>query len=138
MNGTDRREAEPRRGLIDPRIALIAYVRVLALVYLVSGLRRWAIVLGPLAPEGDFFALAPEEMVAVGFFAVFELVAAVGLWLTASWGTVVWLIAAVTDVVLHTAFRDMFGMDRTVIAFHSVTILVYAVLTFIYERTKPD
>ncbi|HUG60356.1 MAG TPA: DUF6163 family protein, partial [Methylomirabilota bacterium] len=104
-------EEQPSAGarMIDPRTALIVYVRLLALVFLVSGLRRWAIVLGPLAPDGDFFNLTPEWMVAVGFFAVFELVAAVGLWLLASWGTVVWLIAAMTETVLHTVFHELFG-----------------------------
>ncbi len=131
-------EQQPAASLLDPRIALITYVRILALVFLASGLRRWLVVLGPLAPGGDFFSLEREWMVAVGFFAVFELVAAVGLWLTASWGTVVWLIAASTEAVLHSVFRDIFGLDPTVLVFHGVTVAIYAGLTFYYERSRAD
>ena len=133
-------EEQPSAGarMIDPRTALVVYVRLRALVFLVSGLRRWAIVLGPLAPDGDFFNLTPEWMVAVGFFAVFELVAAVGLWLLASWGTVVWLIAAKTETVLHTVFHELFGWNLTLIAFHGGAVLVYAALTFYFEKTRTD
>jgi hypothetical protein len=129
-------EAGATVRLIDARTALVLYVRVLAIAFLVSGLRRWAIILGPLAPGGDFFNLSPEWTVAIGFFAVFELVAAVGLWLLASWGTVVWLIAATTEVVLHTVFRDIFGFEPVILAFHAVTFTIYAILTFFYERAK--
>ena len=34
------------------------------------------------------------------FFAVIDLVAAIGLWLTAAWGGVVWLIAAGSQLML--------------------------------------
>ncbi len=61
---------------------------------------------------------------------------AVGLWLLASWGTVVWLIAATTEVVLHTVFRDIFGFEPVILAFHAVTFTIYAILTFFYERAK--
>jgi hypothetical protein len=135
---TIEEEADATVRLIDARTVLILYVRVLAIAFLVSGLRRWAVLLGPLAPGGDFFNLSPQWMVAIGFFAVFELVAAVGLWLLASWGTVVWLIAASTEVVLHTVFRETFGFEPVVLAFHGVTVVIYAILTFFYERAKPD
>jgi hypothetical protein len=125
-------------GWMYARTALVVYVRLLAVAFLASGLRRWAVLLGPLAPGGDFFSLKPEWMVAVGFFAVFELVAAVGLWLLASWGTVVWLIAAITEMVLHTVFRETFGYDPVVVGFHGVTVFTYAVLTFFYERSRSE
>lgn len=129
-------EEKGAAGGIDARMALVVYVRLLAVAFLVSGIRRWAVLLGPLAPGGDFFALPTEQMVAVGFFAVFELVAAVGLWLLASWGTVVWLIAALTETVLHTVFRETFGMDPMLLGFHAVTVLTYIVLSLLYQRTR--
>jgi hypothetical protein len=124
-----------QRGL-DPRTALVIFVRVLAIAFLASGLRRWAVLLGPLAPGGDYTNLSPEWMVAIGFFAVFELVAAVGLWLLASWGTVVWLIAASTECVLHTVFRDLFGFEPLILAFHGLSVATYAIFTYLYERSR--
>lgn len=120
----------------DPRVALVVYVRILAAVFMVSGLRRWAIVLGPLAPSGDFLNLPVPLLVATVFFAVADLVAAVGLWLLASWGTVVWLIAALTETVLHTVFQTMFPLDPTLIGFHAISVVIYAGLTFLYERSR--
>jgi hypothetical protein len=93
-------------------------------------------VLGPLAPGGDFLNLPMPLVVATIFFAVCDLVAAVGLWLLASWGTVVWLIAALTETVLHTVFQKMFPLDPKLIAFHLVSVVIYACLTIIYERTR--
>ncbi|WP_181705410.1 DUF6163 family protein [Chthonobacter rhizosphaerae] len=131
-------DAAPAASAIDARLLLVVYVRALSFIFILSGLQRWGTILGPLSPSGDFLSLAPEVMVATIFFSVADLVAAVGLWLLASWGTVVWLIAALTEVVLHTVFKDIFGLDITLIAFHVATVIVYAGLTALYERLKPD
>lgn len=120
----------------DARVGLLVFVRVLSVIFLASGVRRWAILLGPLAPGGDFFAMPTEWIVATIFFAVFDLVAAIGLWLLASWGTVVWLIAALTETVLHSVFRDIFGFDPMLIGFHIASVLIYAALTWLYERGR--
>ena len=43
------------------------------------------------------------------FFAVIDLVAAVGLWLAAAWGAVVWLTAAISMVAVELFFPQVFG-----------------------------
>jgi hypothetical protein len=135
MDPTDDIRPAPWR-IVDPRTALVVYVRVLSVVFLVSGLRRWAVLLGPLAPGGDVFNMPTELVVAVGAFAVIELVAAVGLWLLASWGTVVWLISALAESVLHLLFSEIYGYSPGLVAFHVVTVTVYAGLTIVYERER--
>ncbi|WP_075214563.1 DUF6163 family protein [Mongoliimonas terrestris] len=131
-------DALPRGSGFDARLLLVIYVRALSAIFILSGLQRWGVILGPLAPGGDFLGLPGQVMVATVFFSVFDLVAAVGLWLLASWGTVVWLISALTEVVLHTVFRDTFGLDLTLVGFHAATVFIYAALTALYERLKPD
>lgn len=131
-------DALPRGSGFDARLLLVIYVRALSAIFILSGLQRWGVILGPLAPEGNFLGLPGQMMVATVFFSVFDLVAAVGLWLLASWGTVVWLISALTEVVLHTVFRDTFGLDLTLVGFHAATVFIYAALTALYERLKPD
>jgi hypothetical protein len=126
------------RVAFDARFALVVYVRVLSVIFLVSGLRGWALVLGPLAPGGDFLSLPTPLIVAAVFFCVCDLVAAVGLWLLASWGTVVWLIAALAETVLHTVFAKMFGVDILLVLFNVVTVIAYTVLTVLYERQRTD
>ncbi|WP_237480932.1 DUF6163 family protein [Lichenibacterium dinghuense] len=82
-------EESSRSGLV-----LVAFMRVTAAVWILQGLLQWSAVLatgpGGLSP---FSALAPAAMVAAVFFAVIDFVAAIGLWLAAPWGGVIWLVA---------------------------------------------
>ena len=43
------------------------------------------------------------------FFAVIDLVAAVGLWLAAAWGAVIWLTAVVSMLAVEVFFPQVFG-----------------------------
>jgi uncharacterized membrane protein (DUF2068 family) len=42
------------------------------------------------------------------FFAVIDLVAAVGLWLAAAWGAVIWLTSVVSMIALNIFFPQVF------------------------------
>ena len=83
------RERGSRYGL-----ALVVFMRCAAAVWLAQGLLQWSAVLAS-TPDGQspLLALAPVAMAATFFFAVMDFVAAVGLWLAASWGGVLWLVA---------------------------------------------
>jgi hypothetical protein len=120
----------------DARLTLIVYVRVLSAVFLVAGLQNWARLLGLTDVGSDLLAQPTPFIVATLFFAVTDLVAAVGLWLLASWGTVVWMIAALTETTLHLAFNDVFGSDLALVVFHVGSVLIYAGLTYLYERSR--
>ena len=43
------------------------------------------------------------------FFAVIDLVAAVGLWLAAAWGAVIWLMAVASMLAVEIFFPQVFG-----------------------------
>ena len=43
------------------------------------------------------------------FFAVLDLVAAVGLWLAAAWGAVIWLMAVASMAAVEMFFPQVFG-----------------------------
>jgi len=120
----------------DARLALVIYVRFLSVVFLVAGLNRWATILGFGLPNGDFLTQPSPVIVATMFFAVADLVAAVGLWLLASWGTVVWMISALTETALYSAFNPQFGSNYALMAFHLGSVALYALLTAYYERTR--
>src|SRR5688572_25132738 len=89
---------------------LILYVRVLAAVSMVKGLYHWALICG-VGDSGDStFELAPMSWkAATVFFAVIDLVAAVGLWLAAAWGGVVWLTAATSMAAIEIFFPQIYG-----------------------------
>jgi hypothetical protein len=68
---------------------LTLYFRVLSLAWIVMGLEHWRRILAP--DGGSFLDVSHSVMAATIFFAVLDLVAAVGLWLVAPWGGAVWL-----------------------------------------------
>ena len=109
MAGMNEEQGGASGSGFDARLTLIVYVRVLSVVFLLSGLQNWARLIGLTPADGDFLALPTSVVVATLFFAVADLVAAVGLWLLASWGTVVWMICALTETALHGAFTYALG-----------------------------
>lgn len=139
MNGDKELPEDMDGGLMrrfDARLVLVVYVRFLSAVFLVAGLSRWATILGVGVPQGDFLRLSAPVIVATLFFAVADLVAAVGLWLLASWGTVVWMISALTETALYSAYNPQFGSNYPLMAFHIGTVGLYALLSAYYERTR--
>src|ERR1700744_6763651 len=97
----DQLQQRPTRpsDMLDPVLAdkaakrgtwteyLILFLRVMAAISLVKGLYHWAQVCGLGAPADEGFeAHTIAWQTATVFFAVLDLVAAVGLWLAAAWG----------------------------------------------------
>src|SRR5262249_47868087 len=81
---------------------LVLFLRIMAGVSLVKGLYHWAQVCGiGAAADGGFESHTVAWQTATVFFAVIDLVAAVGLWLAAAWGAVVWLTAVVSMAVVE-------------------------------------
>ncbi len=76
---------------------LVWFMRTLAVVWIAKGLFAWSIVLGIDRAVADFIELPAVMRGTIGFFAVCDLMAAVGLWLAAPWGGVLWLICAATE-----------------------------------------
>jgi uncharacterized membrane protein (DUF2068 family) len=71
------------------------------------------------------------------FFAVIDLVAAVGLWLSASWGAVVWLTAAASSIVVEVFFPEIYGDLFIVLAVEPALIIAYLALTILAAREQP-
>ena len=75
-----------------------------------KGLYHWSIVCGiGDGPDATFETAPMPWQAATVFFAVIDLVAAVGLWLTAAWGAVVWLTAAISMVAVQILFPNIYG-----------------------------
>src|SRR3979411_3491675 len=66
---------------------LVFFLRIMAVVSVIKGLYHWAEVTGFIGGEEDAFENQPMAwQTATVYFAVIELVAAVGLWLGTPWG----------------------------------------------------
>ncbi len=89
---------------------LIWFLRAMAGISMLKGLYHWSYVCGiGVAPNDVFEAHSVAWQIATGFFAVIDLVAAVGLWLAAPWGAVVWLTSIVSMITVQLLFSQVFG-----------------------------
>ena len=89
---------------------LVLFLRVMAAVSMLKGLYHWSRVCGiGVAPGNMFQYHSIAWQAATVFFAVIDLVAAVGLWLAAAWGAVIWLTAVASMLAVEIFFPQVFG-----------------------------
>ena len=116
---------------------LLWFLRAMAVVSMLNGLRYWAAVCGfAFVPQGGFEAQTVAWQTATVFFAVINLVAAVGLWLAAPWGAVVWLTSAVSMVVIEIVFPAIFDDPFVIVLFQPAMIVAYLVLAVLAAREQ--
>ena len=112
----DVRNLEPVQELDgEPKVSqwtrrLVLFLRVMAAFSLLKGLYHWSRVLGIGAGDSELFEYhSIAWQAATVFFAVIDLVAAVGLWLAAAWGAVIWLMAVASMLAVEIFFPQVFG-----------------------------
>jgi uncharacterized membrane protein (DUF2068 family) len=89
---------------------LVLFLRVMAGVSMLKGLYHWSRVCGVGVDASDAFQYhSIAWQAATVFFAVIDLVAAVGLWLAAAWGAVIWLTAVASMLAVEIFFPQVFG-----------------------------
>ncbi len=117
-------------------LAFDIFLIALSVLMLLLGLREWAVILGVLpGATGSFEAMSEAWKVATMYLSVIDLVAAVGLWMRVAWGKVVWLLAALSGIALHTVFIPTYGSDLPIVLLHVLTIAAFVVLTFFARRS---
>jgi Family of unknown function (DUF6163) len=101
-------DGEPSVGRWTRRLVL--FLRVMAGVSMLKGLYHWAEVCGiGISPAEPFENQSIAWQAATVFFAVIDLVAAVGLWLAAAWGAVIWLTSVASMLAVEIFFPQVFG-----------------------------
>lgn len=117
---------------------LVLFLRIMAAVSLAKGLYHWAQVCGVGAPaDGGFEAHTIAWRTATVFFAVIDLVAAVGLWLAAAWGAVVWLTAVVSMAVVEVFFPQVYGGSIFIVLAEATLLVAYLWLAILAARERP-
>jgi Family of unknown function (DUF6163) len=117
---------------------LVLFLRVMAGIAMAKGLYHWARVCGiGVSPDQVFEAHPTTWQTATIFFAVIDLVAAVGLWLAAPWGAVVWLTAVVSMIAVEILFPQVFGSGIFVVALEFALLGVYLWLALKSAREHP-
>jgi hypothetical protein len=116
---------------------LLWFMRAVAVLWLAKGLMHWSLVIG--LGEGQdtrFLAMPPVTQTATVFFAIFDLVAAVGLWMAAAWGGVIWLIAALGHMFLNLFMPQVFGRQLSFVSIIVVLVAIYLGLTYMAARSQ--
>jgi len=117
---------------------LVLFLRVMAVLSILKGLYHWAQVTGFIGGEEDAFENQPMAwQAATVYFAVIELVAAVGLWLATPWGAVVWLTTVVSMAVIELMFPGIYGGSLIVVGGESVMLAAYLALAWMAARERP-
>jgi fatty acid desaturase len=102
------RDGEAEIGRWTERLVL--FLRVMAALTMLKGLNHWAEVCGiGFTTSEPFENHSIAWQAATVFFAVIDLVAAVGLWLAAAWGAVIWLISIASMLAVEIFFPQVFG-----------------------------
>ena len=136
MNALDRPEATAQPEGWTGRFML--FLRVMAAVSMLKGLYHWAIVCGFTGPQDGFEYQPTPWQTATVFFAVIDLVAAVGLWLAAAWGAVVWLTASVSMAAVEVFFPQVYGGRIAVVAVEFLLLFGYLFLAIQSAREHPN
>lgn len=127
-------EAQGLAGFFRTRFtwtkALRWFMRTLAWVWVVKGLFNWAVILGVSNRFGDFVMLPHALQATVVFFAAGDLFAAIGLWLTAPWGSVLWLLCAVVESASPFAGARGAFVNAVGVGLNLTLVLVYFLLSW--------
>ena len=102
-----REQIETRWGLI-----LVIFMRLLAALWILQGLSEWSSFMMPR--DAIFDHMTKSQTAVVMFFSVIDFLAAVGLWLATPWGGVLWLFAAVAQVLIAFGVKHGASLPWTV------------------------
>jgi hypothetical protein len=117
---------------------LVLFLRVMAVLSIIKGLYHWAQVTGFIGgEEGAFENQTMAWQVATIYFAVIDLVAAVGLWLATPWGAVVWLTTVVSMAIIELMFPTIYGGSLTVVGIGAFLLAAYLILAWLAAQERP-
>jgi hypothetical protein len=124
-----RRQRASRWGML-----LVVFMRAMAAIWMLFGLAQWANIIWPRAIP--FEALPTEVAIAVGFFAVADLVAAVGLWLAAPWGGALWLATAAGEALATILLPAYFSGGALTLVIYATLIAIYFAVTWLAAQER--
>jgi Family of unknown function (DUF6163) len=124
--GSDRIEERPApAGIMRWNSVLVWFMRVLAILWIMKGLSAWSVILGAWTPLGQFEARSTGYQATVIYFALIDLIAAVGLWMGSTWGGIMWLLAVMSHLILAAFFPGIVSSGILTMAFFLTLIVIY-------------
>jgi Family of unknown function (DUF6163) len=117
---------------------LVLFLRVMAGVSMLKGLYHWSRVCGIGVGANDVFVYQSIAwQTATVFFAVIDLVAAVGLWLAAAWGAVIWLMSVASMLAVEIFFPQVFGAGIVIGLAEGALLAIYLWLALKSAQEQP-
>ena len=131
------KEEQKRDGRWTARLVL--FLRVMAGLSMLKGLYHWAVVCGiGEGPDTSFTLHGMPWQTATVFFAVIDLVAAVGLWLAAAWGAVIWLTAVASMLAVEMFFPQVYGRGFITVIVEGGLLGLYLWLAMKSAQEQPE
>jgi hypothetical protein len=124
LQDDDQLHAEPEERVLRWNMILVWFMRAVSVIWLVKGLLAWALILG-IGYEVAFEGRSTGFQAAMIYFAVMDLVAAIGLWLTTTWGGVLWMLAVMSHLILAVFFPRFVSNGALLIAMFILLIMAY-------------
>jgi uncharacterized protein DUF6163 len=117
----------------NPCETLVWFMRTMACVWVAKGLFNWAVLMGMNPRFGDFTMLPRALQTTIVFFAGSDLLAAIGMWLAAPWGGVLWLLCAGLE-----ALSPLFGGHAALLGFLGIALNVALIVLYVTLRWRAD
>ena len=135
MTSLDAPQSLPRETAVE--LAFAWFQRVIAGYCLLFGILYWIRLIGLYPGTLWRFDLMPVHwQVTSVVLAVFFPFAAIGLWMLASWGPVIWFICAATETIMYAGFPKLFGEHWQIVLSHAAVALLYIVFRLVIHRQK--
>ncbi|MBB4570153.1 DUF6163 family protein [Rhizobium leucaenae] len=125
----------PKNTLTD--ILFVLFLRLIAIACLWLGLQYWSMLVGySLDGQARFDLLnLPWKVAGAGLAVVFP-VAALGLWLTVSWGPVIWVLAAGSQALMYGLWPQIFGSNPLIVILHAGVAVLYCIFRILLWLEK--
>lgn len=135
LRGVRTEEGGTKSGSSRWRTVLVVLLRLMSIIWIGKGLLAWATILGLLGDvQPPFESRLLSYQAIIVYFAVIDLVAAVGLWLTSTWGGVLWLLATISHMLLGFFFPRLLPISTWTAAAYLGLIAAYFLATWAAEN----
>jgi hypothetical protein len=129
-------ERPPESGGLRWGVILTWFMRILSILWIIKGLSAWAVILGIWPPTGLFQDRVMGYQATIVYFAVIDLMAAVGLWMASTWGGVLWLLAIMSHLILTAFFPQFVSGSSVTIVFFVCLIVTYLVISWLSAQSE--
>lgn len=117
------------RRAIHPTLVETGFVwfqRLISGYCLLFGILYWVRLVGIYdGPLWRFDLMPVQWQIAAVILAVFYPFAAIGLWMLASWGPVIWAICAITETAMYFTYSDLSGHRLLIVVSHITVAVIY-------------